>query len=384
MCTFLSPIPKNMKHAKRWIVIVTALLPCLVHAQTRWSEKQANDWYAKQPWLLGADYLPATAINQLEMFQATSFDEATFRKELALAKDIGFNTLRVYLHDLLWQQDEVGFKKRLDSFLAVCAANGIKPVLVFFDSCWDPYPKLGKQREPQKGLHNSGWVQSPGANVLANPAQQGELEKYVRDVVKTFQNDNRILCWDVWNEPDNTNDNSYNKQELKNKVEIVNQLLPQVFRWVKEEKPQQPVTAGLWTWWRWSWHPDSLHRASETEKIILRNSDIITFHHYGKPADFETLVQHLKKYNRPLICTEYLARGEGNTPITVLPIAKKYNVGMINWGFVDGKEQTKYPWNSWDKPYETEPILWHHVLFRSDLTPYKPEEIAMIKKLRAE
>jgi hypothetical protein len=374
----------KMKSLIHSFFVFSFFLPVLANAQSRWSEQRANEWYRQQPWLMGADYLPATAINQLEMFQAESFDESTLRKELELAQRIGFNTLRVYLHDLLWQQDASGFKKRLDTFLSICSAHGIKPVLVFFDSCWDPYPKTGQQRAPQKGLHNSGWVQSPGAAVLRDPAQHVQLENYVRDVVKTFQNDPRILCWDVWNEPDNTNDNSYRQQELPNKVAIVNQLLPHVFRWVREEKPQQPVTAGLWTWWRWSWHPDSVHRTSETEKIILNNSDIITFHHYGKPTDFETLVQHLKRYNRPLICTEYLARGEGNTPITILPIAKKYHIGMINWGFVDGKEQTKFPWDSWEKRYEAEPALWHHVLFRADLTPYKPEEIALIKKLRSE
>lgn len=352
-------------------------------AQTHWTTPQAANWYGRQPWLLGSNYLPATAINQLEMFQAATFDTATIQRELAVAKSAGMNTMRVYLHDLLWTDDARGFKSRLDLFLAICHRHGIKPMLVIFDSCWDPHPKAGKQRAPQKGLHNSGWVQSPGATVLADVRQHKNMENYVRDLVRTFRNDSRILCWDVWNEPDNTNDNSYAGQEPANKVDIVNQLLPQVFRWAREEKPMQPLTAGLWTWWRWSWHPDSLHRASATEKIILQHSDIITFHHYGLPTDFEKTVQHLQQHNRPVICTEYLARGEQNTPLTLLPIAQKYHVGMINWGFADGKEQTKYPWTSWEKPYEIEPDPWHHVLFRADLTPYRPAEIELFKRLRA-
>ncbi|MES2881971.1 MAG: glycosyl hydrolase [Bacteroidota bacterium] len=348
-----------------------------------WPVEKAKQWYSAQGFLAGANYLPATAINQLEMFQAATFDTATIHREMKLAQSIGFNTMRVFLHDLLWKEDAPGFKKRLHVFLRICAQYGIKPMLVFFDSCWDPYPKSGKQRIPIPGLHNSGWVQSPGAEVLGDSTQWNYLERYVKDVVKTFRNDNRILCWDVWNEPDNGNASSYGKIELANKTNWVNKLLPKVFDWVRSQLPTQPVTSGVWTWWNRGWNKDSLKNRSLTEQIQLDNSDVITFHCYNNPGkDFEKAINDLQSNTaRPIICTEYMARGEGNTVITIMPIGKKYNVGLINWGFVDGKEQTKFPWNSWDKRYTTEPLLWHHDLFEKDLTPYKAEEIELMKRI---
>jgi hypothetical protein len=201
---------------------------------TRWTAQKANAWYAQQPFLVGANYLPANAINQLEMFQADTFDPQTIDKEMAMAQSLGMNTMRVFLHDLLWQQDAAGFANRLDQFLSICQRHRIRPMLVLFDSCWDPQPALGKQRDPQPGIHNSGWLQSPGAAALSDVSQYPRLEAYVKGVVARFKNDKRILAWDVWNEPDNGNDNSYGqnhtiKTELpkERKIAIVTGLLPQ-------------------------------------------------------------------------------------------------------------------------------------------------------------
>jgi len=350
-------------------------------SQKIWTNSKAISWYKQQPWLAGCNYLPVTAINQLEMWQAETFDTTTLQKELSLAESIGFNTLRVFLHDKLWQQDKAGFKKRINIFLSICARHHIKPILVFFDSCWDPFPQTGKQHDPVPGLHNSGWVQSPGAAVLTDSTQYNQLKGYVKDIIKTFRNDKRILCWDMWNEPDNTNVNSYGTKEPANKIELVNKLLPQVFQWARSESPVQPLTSGLWTWWKNGWNRDSSKNLTATEKIQLANSDIITFHCYNDSAIFTRELKALLAYGRPVICTEYMARGEKNTVVTVMPVAKRYNVGVINWGFADGKEQTKYPWDSWEKRYTSDPPLWHHILFKADYTPYKEEEINFIKQM---
>jgi len=374
-------------HSSKIIPVVIIFCLCsftsswTIYAQAVWTNTKATNWYKQQSWLAGCNYLPVTAINQLEMWQAESFDTATIEKELALAESIGFNTLRVFLHDKLWDQDAKGFIKRIDIFLRICARHNIIPMLVFFDSCWDPFPELGKQHTPEPGLHNSGWVQSPGAAILTNPSKYDQLKQYVKGITKAFKNDKRILCWDVWNEPDNTNGNSYNSKEPKNKVELVNSLLPQVFAWVRSENPSQPLTSGLWTWWKNGWHKDSSKNLTATEKIQLQNSDIITFHCYNDSATFRKQLTAVMTHGRPVICTEYLARGEKNTVITVMPIAKRYKVGMINWGFAEGKEQTKYPWDIWEKRYTADPPLWHHILFKSDYSPYKPEEIDFIKMM---
>ncbi|MEO6684628.1 MAG: cellulase family glycosylhydrolase [Dyadobacter sp.] len=343
-----------------------------------WTKEQAKEWYGKKDWIVGADFLPSTAINQLEMFQEASFDTATINRELGWAERIGMNTMRVYLHDLLWQQDSTGFLKRLDTFLSIADKHKIKPVFVIFDSCWDPFPKLGTQRAPKPGVHNSGWVQSPGYNALKDSTQYPRLEQYVKGVVKEFADDDRVLAWDIWNEPDNTNNSSYGKIELPNKVDYVLPLMKKAFGWARSVNPEQPLTAGIWAG-DWTSH----ETLKPIEKASIDESDIISFHNYDNANEFEKRIKQLQQYDRPMICTEYMSRGNGSFFEGSLPIAKKYNVGAINWGLVDGKSQTIYPWDSWKKTYTSEPTLWFHDIFRKDGKPYKQAEVDLIKQLTA-
>lgn len=346
---------------------------------SRWTEQRAKDWYAHQPWLLGSNYIPATAINELEMWQADTFDPKRIDLELGWAESIGLNTMRVFLHDLLWQQDAPGFQKRIDTFLSIADKHHIRILFVLFDSCWDPFPRLGKQREPRPGVHNSGWMQSPGAAALQDPGELPRLEAYVKGVVGGFANDPRILGWDVWNEPGGTNQGSYEKQELPNKVDLVRAILPRAFDWAREAGASQPLTSGLW---EGDWA--SLEKLDPIEKIQLAQSDVLSFHNYSKPADFLKHVRELQKYNRPILCTEYMARPIGSTFQGILPLAKKHKIAAINWGLVAGKTQTWLPWDSWQKPYtDRQPKQWFHEIFRTDGTPYSPQEVAFIRKLTA-
>lgn len=373
---------------KKLLVLIFACSVTLTFAQNkkpeRWSQAKADAWYAKQPWLFGSNYNPASAINQLEMFQAETFNPKEIDKELGWAEELGATTARVYLHDLLWQ-DSTGFKKRLDQFLDIAAKHKIKPILVLFDSCWDPFPKLGQQHEPTPGVHNSGWLQSPGAAALTDVSQYPRLKTYVQGVVGAFAKDPRILLWDVWNEPDNTNDSSYGKnklnQEPERKREIITRLLPDVFAWARAVEPTQPLSSGTWIFSK-DRDVSNPKNWSAMEKVQYENSDILTFHHYNGPEEFEQVIKQLKTQNRPMICTEFMARGNGSKFQTHLPIAKKYNVGMVNWGFVAGKTQTYLPWDSWQKPYTNgrEPEIWFHEILKSDGTPIDPEEISAIKK----
>ncbi|ALI98600.1 cellulase family glycosylhydrolase [Rufibacter tibetensis] len=342
-----------------------------------WSKQQAHAWYDKQGFLIGPNFSPSTAINQLEMWQAETFDTATINRELGWAESIGMNTARVYLHDLLYQQDSVGFLKRIDIFLNIAQRHNIKPMLVIFDSVWDPHPALGKQREPRPHVHNSGWVQSPGSAALQDSTQYPRLERYVIGVIRKFANDERVLAWDIWNEPYNTNQGSaYGKQELPNKLAYVLPLLKKSFMWARMANPSQPVTAAVWAG-DWS-EEDSL---TAIQRVMIDESDIITFHNYDGPQELEKRIVWLKRYGRPMICTEYMARPNGSTFQSSLPIAKKHNVGMMNWGFVAGKTQTIYPWDSWDKQYTAEPQVWFHDIFRPDGTPYSQEEVDLIKSI---
>ena len=369
-----------MLHAKKLLVFVWLVLLAApaTHAQKsrkaktsgamaalpagpRWTAEHANTWYAAHPWMTGANFIPSTAINQLEMWQASTFDPQTIDKELGWAEGIGFNTMRVFLHHLAWEQDKEGFKKRVGQYLDIADKHHIGTVFVFFDDCWNKVPQVGTQPAPKTGIHNSGWMQDPGDPMSKDSANFGGLEKYVTDVMTSFRSDKRITLWDLYNEPGNSG-----------KGDTSLPLLRSTVRWARASNPSQPISAGLWNW--------------DFEKLNafqLLNSDVVTYHDYEELPWHQRVVELLKANGRPLVCTEYMARPRNSRFVTILPMLKKQNVGAINWGLVDGKTNTKY---AWDTPLAdgSEPNEWFHEVFRKDGTPYRKDETDLIKKLNSE
>ena len=325
-----------------------------------WTVEKANDWYKKQPWISGCNFQPSTAINQLEMFQKDTYDPTIIDRELGWAKDLGFNAMRVYLHHILWTSDKEGFKERLDDYLNISSKHGIKTILVFFDDCWNDAYAPGKQPAPKSGIHNSGWVRDPGTMIYTTPDTLKVLETYVKDIMNTFKNDERILMWDLYNEPGN-----------QKSVEKSFPLLKAVFAWARTVKTIQPVTAGVWN------NNDHFKALNEFQ---LKNSDIITYHNYSYVDNHAREITELKKYNRPLICTEYMARRNGSLFGNIMPLLKKENVGAINWGFVAGKTNTIFAWDT-PIPSGKEPELWFHDILRKDGTPFSETEIQTIKQV---
>jgi Cellulase (glycosyl hydrolase family 5) len=342
---------------------------------SRWSPDRANRWYQAQGWPVGANFITSNAINQLEMFQPGTYDPRRIDAELGWARFHGLNTVRVFLHDQLWAQDSRGLQTRLAQFVGIAARHRIKPLFVLFDSCWDPLPRLGRQHAPTPGVHNSGWVQSPGAERIDDPRYTRVMQDYVTGVLTQFRNDDRVLGWDLWNEPDNPA-NQYRNVERADKLERVTDLLPQVFSWARSVDPRQPLTSGVWDG-EWG----DLASRSTIAGIQLANSDVITFHSYAEPATFESRIAELAPQGRPILCTEYMARPQGSTVESILPIAKRHNVGAINWGLVAGKTQTYFPWDSWDHPYTSIPIVWFHDLLRPDGTAFQGDESQTIRML---
>jgi hypothetical protein len=346
-------------------------------ARQQWTIDEAQTWYNSQPWLVGANYIPRTAINQLEMWQSDTFDPATIDQELSWAQSLGMNTMRVFLHNLPYEEDPEGFISRVDRFLEIADRHHIRPIFVLFDSCWDPNPQPGKQHPPIPGIHNSGWVQAPGAARLADGTQYALLERYVKDVVGHFARDSRVLAWDIWNEPNNE---AGQYPPTANKKELVRDLLDQAYNWAQAMDPVQPLTSAVWIGEHWD-RPDTL---DPIEKIQLSRSDVNSFHDYNWPEVFARRADQMRRYGRPVLCTEYMARGNGSTFDGSLPIGKQLNVAMINWGFVDGKTQTRFPWDSWKKPYTfDEPTVWFHEIFHADGTPYRQAEVDLIRELIA-
>ncbi|ESQ90744.1 hypothetical protein ABAC460_07900 [Asticcacaulis sp. AC460] len=360
------------------VAIGLLLCPTLAQARPQWTPAQANTWYASEPWRAGANYIPRDAINQLEMWQADTFNPQMIDQELGWAESAGMTTMRVYLHDMLWAADPDGFKQRIETYLAIADRHHIKTIFVLFDSCWDPHPKLGKQPAPKPGLHNSGWLQSPGIDRLKDPAVYPQFEAYVKGVVGAFANDKRILAWDVWNEPHE--DGGADTMHHAGAGALVTNLLPKVFDWARSADPTQPLTSGVYDGGDWA--PGGLTKLNAIQQTQLTQSDIISFHSYSWPEEVENRITQLKAYGRPVFCTEYLARSAGSTLDGVLPVGHREKVVMVNWGLVDGKTQTRFPWDSYAHPYtDREPVVWFHDLFRADGTPYRQREIDLLRAL---
>jgi len=323
----------------------------------RWTNEKANEWYKQWGWLRGSDFVPSTAINQLEMWQAESFDAATIDRELGWAESIGMNIMRVYLHHLAWEVDPAGFKTRMEKYLTIANKHKISTLFVFFDDCWNPVYQVGKQPDPKPGVHNSGWVRDPG-NLGDDATHYPLFERYVKDVLTHFAKDKRIVLWDLYNEPGNS---GYNNKSMP--------LLKKVFQWAREVNPSQPISAGVWN-----------EKLIDLNKFQLSNSDVITYHNYNNEKDHKAAIDTLRKYNRPLLCTEYMARRNNSRFDNIMPLLKAENIAAINWGLVAGKTNTMYAWDT-PMPDGEEPKLWFHDIFRKDGTPYKEDEVKLIRQL---
>ncbi len=345
---------------------------------TRWPAEKAGQWYQQQGgWLIGCNYTPAYAVNELEFWQAATFDTARIDKELGWAQGLGFNVVRVFLHNLLWKQDSAGFLNRMDQFLTIADRHGIGAMFVFFDGVWNPFPKMGKQPAPVPHVHNSGWVQSPGAEILSDTTQYGQLKDYLQGVMRHFSKDPRVKVWDLFNEPDNDNGGRFPKglsPEEKYKYSFI--LLKDAFKWAREVNPSQPLTVAPW---HRNWSDTA--KLDPMDRFMFDHSDVISFHSYDSLRITRKKVEELQRYGRPLICSEYMARPTGSTFENILPYFKKEHVGAINWGFVEGKTQTIYPWDSWTKKYTAPPKVWFHDIFYENGKPYDTAEVNLIRRL---
>lgn len=325
----------------------------------RWTKERAREWSERTGWRSGCNYIPATAINQIEMWQASTFDPETIDKELGWAEELGFNTMRVYLSSVVWRNEAESFKQRIDRFLDIAASHGIKPLFVFFDDCWNPHSGIGPQPAPKPWVHNSGWVRDPSDDLRADTvALFPVLEAYVKDIMTTFRDDDRVLWWDMYNEPGNS---GYDIASLP--------LLKNAFKWAREVRSSQPVSAGLW-----------YYGCPELNAFQIENSDIISYHNYLDPESHALRIGFFKAFERPMYCTEYMARRNGSTFQAILPMLKQNNIGAINWGFVAGKTNTNFAWDE-PLPDVAEPPLWFHDIYRQDKTPFDPAETETIRQV---
>lgn len=354
------------------LTAVTAVVVGCGHGPAqRWSEAKANEWYDGIEWPVGCDYVPSYAANQFEMWQDSSWDPERIDLELGWAEGLGFNTVRIFLHDQLWAADPDGFFAKVDDFLGIADSHGISTLPTLFTNGGSEDRHIDEDAEPVPGIHNSLWAQSPGASIVNDPSRWGDVERYEKAVLKRFGKDNRIIAWCIYNEPENN--------DACNTLP----LLKEVFRWAREVNPEQPLTATVVTnpFVRPKRHMKRLPLIS----FICENSDIMSFHSYDDSTAMADFITLMKGYNRPVFCTEYLGRQRGSTFESSLPLLKADKVAAYSFGLAAGRTQLRYEWNDVvdgkKVPFTTEPELWFHDILHEDGSPWDSSEVAFLKEI---
>lgn len=348
-----------------------------------WTPERAQNWWMQQEWGCGFNYLPRTAVNWLEMWQEETFDSATLQQELKWAQGYGYNALRTNLPFTVWEHDRDGLINRIDHFLSIASSNGLAVMLTLLDDCAfsGDEPFIGQQKPPVPGVHNSQGAGSPGREKVLNPECWPQIEAYVKDIVGHFRHDPRIQIWDLYNEPGNSGVfvGAPKGMAYDARLEFYAlSLMVNVFAWAREVSPVQPLTVA-------AWHVPDRNDCREAfthpiDVAALHLSDVTSFHAYVDAREQRQIVSRLSVFQRPVLCTEWLARHIGSDMADTLPLFKEKDISCYHWGLVQGKTQTWLPWP--DIAHHPENTgLWFHDVLMADGRPYHEEEMALVQML---
>ena len=352
----------------------------------RWTKEQAWEWYHREPWLRGCNFMSSDCANRIDQWQEYGFEERlkTTEEELALAEKTGFNTIRIILEYKVWEQQHDGFMERFERYLETAARHKIRCMVVFLNDCMQPKewtkPVVFGEQHYDVGYHGGrkqsqhGALPSMGYHLIDEPELAKKHEDWIREIIGKYREDPRIVVWDIYNEPGNSKRDPVTPPHLK-----------RFFQVAREMDPKQPLTACAWR------IPlDRNEPLPEVEQLACELSDIISYHSYGTYDANIQMIKRLKDdYGRPILNTEWLARSLHNTVQEMFPLFYLEKIGCYNWGFVAGKYQTYEPWNSVWERYDKDPDLdydftkWFHDLYRPSLRPYDPKEIELIRKYAA-
>ncbi len=346
----------------------------------QWSKERAWAWHNSHPWIRGFNYLPSNCTTQFEMWQEYGFEERleVMDKEIALAKTVGFNSVRFAMNFETWNKDPEAYKERLEKALCILDKYGFTMLARFGNDCTVPKDQY---KPPVFGPVETAWGYHGG--IKSSPHRSGLTEGYlpideedlapryyewVKDIITAHKDDERIIMWGMWNEAGNTK--RFNKSEKH---------LRKFFETAREINPIQPLTADSWIM---TFNKDVLNPLSmcrEIEFLAMELSDVISFHHYGKYANVVSTIKALKdKYDRPMYNTEWLHRPYDNNPDELFPLFYLENIGSYHYGLVEGRAQYYEPWDS-IRGSDLNIDLWQHDIFRANHRPYSHKEIELFK-----
>lgn len=352
----------------------------------RWSKERAWEWYNAHPWIRGCNYMCADCVNRVDQWQSLHFEEylKTTEEELKVMKELGFNSVRLILEYVVWKEEHDSFLERFDRYIELCHKYGISCMIVLANDCMPPKTELWKM--PYIGEQHYDWGYHGGRKhsqhgghscpaphyYLDDEESRKDYFKMVEEIVTMYKDDERILMWDLFNEPGNSNRRDITMPNLKAMFEVVRKI-----------NPSQPLTVAAW------WCGEDRRFNNELDQFALENSDIISYHNYGRYEEHIQVIKYLKSLGRPIVNSEWLARCTDNTVFDNFPLFYLENIGSYNWGFVAGKYQTYEPyeahWN-WYRDDKNAPIdftKWFHDLYRPSLRPYDPRETELISRFCA-
>lgn len=354
--------------------------------RTRWTKEQAWDWYNARPWVMGVNYVPAITLHGIELFQEDTHEEVmqSVRREFTLMQDVGINSVRVFLPFNVWYHDREKFFERMDRFLAELDAHGVTMMPVIFNDCVGfrkpddvTPPRPGGWQHYDIGCHGgqkadnafSGETRRVAWILWDEPEWRPVLEEYERALIGRYRDDPRIYCWDLWNEPGNSNRHDMSIPYLRRAFEIGREL-----------DPIQPLTAAPWSYPAdYGVNPDA--DVEPIQRVALDESDIVTFHNYECIERVRNVIAGIEREGRPMLNTEWLNRVLDNMVQDNLPLYHEKRIGSYSWGLVAGKSQHFLPWdNLWSN--RSLPLQrWQHDLFDTYHTAYDPEELAIMRRL---
>ena len=367
----------------------------------RMTKQEIWEWYNKNPWLTGCNYVPSKS-PELSIWQEDTYQEIlpTVQHELDIIQKLGMNTVRMGIPFNIWYHEKDKFFDRMDSILSLLDHHGITLMPILFNDCVNfgrpedisvPYPKGkhnwdigyhgGHARNQFSGIpeiskdpnlskkdrffSDKGWI------YWDEEEYRPILLEYTHQIISRFRNDKRIIIWDIWNEPGNCNRGSLSVPYLK-----------EAFQAAREEDPIQPLTAGVWEYPEHYGEDNSID-VDEIGRLAINLSDIVSFHCYSRFEKVKKVVNALEREGRPMLNTEWLNRILGNRIEDQLPFYRNKRIGSYLWGCVAGYSQHYLPWGNLLKDKSLDFTLWQHDLFRGDGKPYDPDEIKMIKDIDA-